>query len=425
MVKRKSFAVNNLSLFIKQCIAWAESFSHYCFLNGNDFNLPFGNFPKELAVGSSQSLLIDTSVTPFEALSTFIKRGEWSYGYLSYDLKNYTEKLSSNNKDNCHFPEISFFSPIHRIFFNTGTITIESFSNCDEVFQTISSIELPDEDIISAHRIATDIDKDSYIEAVNRIKNHIIEGDVYELNYCIEFNTTLPVIYPPSLYYKLNALSPMPFSGIYKASEHYIFSASPERFIKKENNKLISQPIKGTAKRSENEHEDQEIKKALMHSEKEQAENMMIVDLVRNDLARSSKPGTVKVEELFGVYTFPFVHQMISTISSELREDVSPVDAIKNAFPMGSMTGAPKIRAMQLIEEFEQNKRGAFSGALGYFSPEGDFDFNVLIRSFFYNQSTGILSFQVGSAITYDSDPEKEYQECLLKASALMKALGA
>jgi para-aminobenzoate synthetase component 1 len=154
------------------------------------------------------------------------------------------------------------------------------------------------------------------------------------------------------------------------------------------------------------------------------AENLMIVDLVRNDLAKSSKPGSVKVEELFGIYSFKQLHQMISTVSSIKRENVDPVEVIKNAFPMGSMTGAPKIRAMELIEKYETTKRGVYSGASGYFTPEMDFDFNVLIRSIFYNDTANKLSFQVGSAITYDADPEYEYKECLLKAKAIFEILG-
>jgi para-aminobenzoate synthetase component 1 len=160
-----------------------------------------------------------------------------------------------------------------------------------------------------------------------------------------------------------------------------------------------------------------------LQSEKEKAENLMIVDLVRNDLARSSKTGSVKVEELFGIYSFSQVHQMISTVSSQIKETTSAVEAIKNAFPMGSMTGAPKVMAMELIEKYENTKRGLYSGAIGYFAPNSDFDFNVVIRSIQYNESKQYLNFEVGSAITYDSDANLEYEECLLKAQAMMKAL--
>lgn len=218
--------------------------------------------------------------------------------------------------------------------------------------------------------------------------------------------------------------SPMPFSTFFKVKDQYIICSSPERFLKKEENQLISQPIKGTIKRGRNEEEDAILKNNLRTSEKEMAENLMIVDLVRNDLARSSVPGTVNVEELFGIYSFRQMFQMISTVTSIKRDNIDSVKVIRNAFPMGSMTGAPKIKAMELIEKYEASKRGVFSGAAGYFTPDMDFDFNVIIRSIFYNSTSKRLSFQVGSAITYDADPEYEYNECLLKAKAIFEILG-
>src|SRR5690606_8474955 len=191
----------------------------------------------------------------------------------------------------------------------------------------------------------------------------------------------------------------------------------------KEGHKIISQPIKGTMRRGSNESEDNVLKDQLYHSEKERAENMMIVDLVRNDLARSAIPGSVKVDELFGIYTYPKVHQMVSTVSANAGSDVAFSEIIRNAFPMGSMTGAPKVSAMKLIEQFESSRRGLFSGAAGYITPNGDFDFNVVIRSILYEQKTKKISFQVGSAITYDAVPDQEYQECQLKAEAMRQVL--
>ncbi|MEM9981316.1 MAG: anthranilate synthase component I family protein, partial [Bacteroidota bacterium] len=221
------------------------------------------------------------------------------------------------------------------------------------------------------------------------------------------------------------AHSPMPFATFLKLQHQYLLGASPERFLKKQGKQLISQPIKGTAKRSKQPVEDQRIRQQLYQSEKERAENLMIVDLVRNDLARSAVVGSVKVTELFGIYSFPQVHQMISTVKATLRDNITWVEALKNAFPMGSMTGAPKIKAMQLIEKYERTKRGLYSGAVGYVTPTGDFDFNVVIRSILYNAQAQYLSFQVGSAITYDALPAQEYEECLLKASAIIKTLAA
>ena len=253
--------------------------------------------------------------------------------------------------------------------------------------------------------------------------NILNEADIYEMNFCQEFFAENAVIDPLSVYQQLAKLSPTPFSGYFKLKDKYILSATPERFLTKRGTILTSQPIKGTARRSTEETEDAAIKQALSTNKKEQAENVMIVDLVRNDMTKSAVKGSVKVDELFGIYSFPQVHQMISSISCQLSPQVHFVEAIKNAFPMGSMTGAPKLRAMQLIDQYEKSKRGIYSGSMGYITPDRDFDFNVIIRSIIYNSTNRYLSFQVGSAITYQADAENEYDECLLKASAIMSVL--
>jgi len=198
--------------------------------------------------------------------------------------------------------------------------------------------------------------------------------------------------------------------------------ASPERYLNKTGSQLVSQPIKGTAKRILNDEvADEKLKEDLHNSVKERAENMMIVDLVRNDLARCCKTGSVKVAELFGIYSFPQVHQMISTVSGVLRDDIPFTSAFKYTFPMGSMTGAPKYKVMQVIDEYEKSRRELFSGTVGYISPNGDFDFNVVIRSLFYNVASRYLSYQTGGAITWDSVAEQEWEELKLKAWALEK----
>ena len=185
----------------------------------------------------------------------------------------------------------------------------------------------------------------------------------------------------------------------------------------------MSQPIKGTSPRSENPFQDKANIEYLKHSLKERSENIMITDLVRNDLSKVATRGSVKVDELCGVYSFRQVHQMISTISAEMRPDKNWIDTVKATFPMGSMTGAPKVRAMQLIEKYEATKRGLYSGSVGYVSPDGDFDFNVVIRSILFNRKKGHLSYMVGSAITALANPEQEYEECLVKAAAIREVL--
>ncbi len=344
-------------------------------------------------------------------------------GFLTYDLKNEVEKLSSSNIDQLHFPDLYFFVPEHIILIKSGKIEVIS-SNTEQVLKEIEA---------QAAHIANDpnninlrarFSKEEYIETVKKVKDYINRGDIYVTNFCQEFYAEDAIINPLSIFLKLNEISPNPFTAFLKLKDKYIISASPERFLAKRDDKLISQPIKGTSKRYTDTIEDEQSKQTLRAHSKELQENVMIVDLVRNDLTKSAKAGTVNTEELFGIYSFNQVHQMISTVVCDLREDVSDVQAIKNSFPMGSMTGAPKISAMQLMEQYEGTKRGVYSGAIGYFGPDGDFDFNVVIRTLLYNESEKYLSFHVGSAITYHADPEKEYEECLLKAQAILEVLG-
>jgi len=344
-------------------------------------------------------------------------------GFLTYDLKNEVEDLTSNNTDKLHFPDLYFFVPEHLVIIKDEKIEIIS----RDPQKVINGIQSQIEQNHIAHdpiQLRSRFSKEEYIDTVIKIKEHISRGDIYVTNFCQEFFAENASIDPSSTFLKLNDISPNPFGAFFKLKDKYILSASPERFLAKRGNKLISQPIKGTAKRYDDPGDDQVASKELRSHPKELQENVMIVDLVRNDLTKSAVPGTVQTEELFGIYSFKQVHQMISTVVCELREDVTSVQAIKNTFPMGSMTGAPKISAMQLMEQYERSKRGVYSGAVGYFSPDGDFDFNVVIRTILYNATEKYLSFQVGGAITYHAEPEKEYEECLLKAQAILEVLG-
>lgn len=397
-------------------LAWANSFSYACFLNPNNWQqtYPQGSFPKVLAV-ANQKLC-------FSFLDEQNLSGKWLFGYLGYDLKNRLENLQSQNPTFIDFPESLCFEPLHLFIWENDTISVFSELSEKELLEEIKGFPIPEiqENI---GKIEAKVSFEQYCQHVEAIKNHIIEGDIYELNYCIEFFSENTCIDPIKRYRHLCQLSPMPFSAMLKTKDKYVLCASPERFLKKEGRKLISQPIKGTIRRGSSPEEDKINYQLLRHSKKEIAENMMIVDLVRNDLARSAVIGSTHVSDFFGIYPFRQVFQMISTIEAEISPQISPQKAIAHAFPMGSMTGAPKIRAMELIEKYENSKRGVFSGAIGYFSPKGDFDFNVVIRSIFYNATHQKLSFQVGSAITYDAQAEEEYQECLLKAQAIREVL--
>jgi para-aminobenzoate synthetase component 1 len=291
--------------------------------------------------------------------------------------------------------------------------------------KNIQNSKLKIQNFISQNKIKIKhrISKINYSKKLTNILEHIHRGNIYEVNFCQEFYAENSKIDPLKVYQKLNKISTPPFATFLKIDDKFLLSASPERFVKKEGNKIISQPIKGTSRRLANKVEDQVLADQLFHDPKERAENIMIVDLVRNDLSKTAIKGSVKVEELCKVYSFKQVHQLISTVVSNVSEKENPVDIIKSLFPMGSMTGAPKISAMEIIEEQEETKRGVYSGAVGYFSPNHDFDFNVVIRSILYNKTNKYTSFIVGGAITSQSDIDKEYEECMIKAKAMKNAL--
>ncbi|MCX2574619.1 anthranilate synthase component I family protein [Pedobacter sandarakinus] len=413
----------NISDFKLKALYWANQFDVCCLLDSNQYQDAYSAYEFIIAADVQAELKTNCG-TAFEQLKVFYDiHKTWLFGFFSYDLKNEIEKLHSANADRLAFPDLYFFVPKYLIGVKDGKG--EVLLGAEAVLKEINAFEIVENKIQENTTIHQKLSKSAYIKRVNELKSHIIRGDIYEVNFCQEFFAAHASINPVSTFEFLNQVSPTPFAGYFKVYEHYILSATPERFLCKRNAKLISQPIKGTAKRSVNAIEDDKIKNKLKHDIKEQSENVMIVDLVRHDLTKSAVKGSVKVEELFGIYTFPQVHQMISTVSCQLNPEVHFIDAIKSAFPMGSMTGAPKIKAMELIEEFEVSKRGLFSGSFGCITPNGDFDFNVIIRSILYNAEDQYLSFQVGGAITYQSDPEMEYEECLLKASAILKVLGA
>lgn len=421
--------MNNQELisFKQQALLWAGQFDVCCCFDSNGYTDLYSGFDFLLAAGT-QHELDTTSGFAFDQLKAFYKKhGNWMFGMLSYDLKNEIEQLQSAHENTLGFPDLFFFVPKFLIAVRNGKI--ETQIGPDSLLNEISLFKpeqqgAPQKQEVSRQlEIKSRMDESTYINKVEELRDYISRGDIYEVNFCQEFFAENASINPYEVYKNLNKLSPTPFAGFFKIKDKYILSASPERFLRKQANQLISQPIKGTAKRSTNHLEDEHIKIALKNNTKEQAENVMIVDLVRNDLTKTAVPGTVKVDELFGIYTFPQVHQMISTISCTINPEIHPVDAIRHTFPMGSMTGAPKIRAMELIEETECSRRGMYSGAFGYFDPNGDFDFNVVIRSILYNETKKYLSFQVGGAITYASSAKSEYEECILKASAIVKTL--
>ncbi len=385
-------------------------------------------YKKLIAVGCVRKLIVDFQKPALPQLQQFIdQKRSWLFGFISYDLKNELEELHSNNVDGLHFPLICFFEPEFVIEVGDDFIEIsydDQFSgNLEDLISKLTSDRNFDTHVSTSISIKQRMSEEEYHIAVNTLKEHIKKGDIYEVNYCQEFYAEQVQIDPLQVFKKFNAVSSAPFAAYFKFEHYYLMSSSPERFLKREGNRLISQPIKGTAKRSEDVNDDLLLKERLKLDPKERSENVMIVDLVRNDLSKLAQKGSVRVDELFGVYTFRQVHQMISTVSCDLKPELNFTDIVKATFPMGSMTGAPKHSAMQLIEKYERTKRGLYSGTVGYIDPEGDFDFNVVIRSVLYNSKDQYLSFSVGSAITDMADAKAEYEECMIKAKAMFEVL--
>ncbi len=418
--------IENPTQFKKQLLQWSNSATEVAFLDSNSYPQKYSSFDCVLAVDAFTSIKTDY-INAFEDLHQYQgQTKDWLFGYLSYDLKNDTEDLHSANFDGLEFPDLYFFQPKKLFLLKGNQLEMHYLRFCDDEMESdfeeiIQSAVYTD--LTSEVNIQQRISKEEYVVKVEKMLEHIQRGDIYEANFCMEFYAEKALINPLDIYQKLNAISEAPFSVYFKNDSQFLLSASPERYLKKTATKIISQPIKGTSRRHTEIELDKKSKTDLESNEKERSENIMIVDLVRNDLSRTASKGSVEVEELCGMYSFKQVHQMISTIVSQVENTISPVEILRTTFPMGSMTGAPKISAMNIIENLEETKRGVYSGAVGYFTPNGDFDFNVVIRSILYNAQNQYVSFSVGSAITSLSDPEKEYEECLLKAKAMFAVL--
>nr|WP_277881438.1 anthranilate synthase component I family protein [Hymenobacter cyanobacteriorum] len=402
---------------------WAAGFAHCAYFEPNDSTYPEGPFKRLLAV-AAQADAGDAPGTLAELQPWLDQAGAAPCcGFVTYDVKNEIEALSSTNYAGFGWPQLHFFRAETWLRWRGNYLEIHG--NNQDVLGQILATAVPASAPLLVPSLRPRLPRADYLSAVEAVREDILSGEVYELNLCQEFYAEGVALAPVDVFERLNAASPAPFAGFLRWHDHFLLCASPERFAARRGSRIISQPIKGTIGRGTTSAEDEQQREILLHDEKERAENLMIVDLVRNDLARVARTGTVQVPELFGLYPFRHVWQMISTVTAELRPDVDFVDVLRAAFPMGSMTGAPKIRAMQLIEHYERSRRGLYSGSLGVVWPGGNFDFNVVIRSLQYRADTGYLSFQVGSAITYDSVPEREYEECLLKARAMLQVLSS
>lgn len=387
-----------------------------------------------LAIGAEDELVISDEDHPLNRFQSWLnQRRDWAFGFLSYDLKNDIEKLKTSQSNRTGFPLLHFIRPrivVERLnstsqfIIRKGEAKLASYpeflSQLKAMWTSLSETPSSEKSSVT---LSPRMSREQYLQAIAKVKKHIQLGDIYEVNYCHEFFAEEKIAHPFMVWQRLNGLTQAPFSAFVQIEKNYLLCASPERFLKKEGSHIISQPIKGTIRRGKDEQEEIELKDSLQNSRKERSENVMIVDLVRNDLSKSAQRGSVKVDELFGIHTFKTVHHLISTISAEVKDGTSFTRLLRDTFPMGSMTGAPKIRAMQLADDYEYSRRGLYSGSVGYITPDGDFDFNVVIRSIVYNDNLPYISCSVGGAITALSDAESEYEECLLKAEAVRKAL--
>lgn len=416
----KKFAVADIKSFKRKMLNWAQQFNIFCFTDNCGYGSPLG-FKTLLACGVESEFELAPSES-FDRLQQFIKSCPgWLFGHINYEAG---QKKMVNLPDRIGFPDAFLFSPRYLISYNNeGCVEflICPFSP-EKVFEEINNFPEAIVSEIDISEIQSVFSKEEYLDTLNKIKEHIQQGDCYEINFCQEFFAN-GIIDPLQYYFSLSEISPNPFSAFYKFNDKFSLCSSPERFIKKSGLEIISQPIKGTIARGRNEEEDNNNLLSLKNSEKDKSENVMIVDLVRNDFSKVCLPGSVKVSELFAIRSFPGVHQMVSTINGELKKDTNFSEILEATFPMGSMTGAPKIKVMSLIDHFERSKRGLFSGSIGYIEPNGDFDFNVVIRTLFYNSTQRNISFQAGGGITNRSIAEDEYAESLLKTGSVRKAL--
>ena len=428
MAKRQfvSFPFSDLYSVKQQVLNWSARFNTFSFLDNQLYSSPENNYECLVAAGECARLKTNAG-DAFKKLKAFsLEQDDWLFGHFSFDLKSETENVLSTLPDRILFPDLFFFVPeilllIFQHEIQIGLIGVHHHVIWEEIKNASVSAK---PNIPSPVVVRNRMSRDEYLHVVDKLLLHILYGDCYEINFCQEFFVEAIKMDPLELYRALTNISPSPFSAYYSADDLFLLCASPERFLKRRGDNILSQPMKGTAARDlENAPHDELLKATLAESEKERAENVMIVDLVRNDLSKICEADTVVVSELFGIYSFPQVHQMISTISGKPRSDLYWTDMIAQTFPMGSMTGAPKKRVLELIEQYEKSKRGLFSGALGYVTPNQDFDFNVVIRSLLYNRTRQYLAYFAGSAITFNSDPEKEYEECLLKVAAFERII--
>ncbi|HLW40449.1 MAG TPA: chorismate-binding protein [Brumimicrobium sp.] len=374
------------------------------------------------------TLLAFDAITCFEgddvdALDAFLNRHkeDYRFGFVSYTSHNHP----SNKKDKIGFPKIGFFVPRYVVEIDKkGTLTyLKGNKNGYSSRKIDGFLNHSKGESRNQVQLESQLTQSEYLTQINALQADMNREKVGVVVFCQEFYAEKQEINPKTTYFQLNQKSKSPFSCFVQWNEKYVLSASPERFIKKEGTKLITQPIKGTAKRGKTQEEDEAFKNRLLSSEKEIEENTLVVEGIKNDLMQVAKKETVDVESFSQIHSFETVHQLISTISAEIEPETSFGTILKTVFPMGSMVGFPKEKALKLLDKYEAFNRGLYSGTIGYIQPNGNFDFNVVIRSILYDDENKTIICPVGGGITLQSSPEDEYNECLIKLNVLQDTL--
>jgi len=398
-------------------------------LNGNPFDV-LGHFLRLYRLDSC------SSPVPFVG---------GAVGYFSYDLCHFIERLPTTAVDDLKLPECCFgfydlvlaFDNLHAKAYviSTGFPELsedkrmeKARDRLNEMKATLAKISPSASEVpftflaipMEQVNLKEGFTRQEYMDVVEKCRQYIIAGDIFEANLSQRFEAELAII-PYELYRRLRHINPAPFACYLGFDDVTVVSASPERFLRLQGDRVETRPIKGTRPRGKTPEEDEARAKELLTSPKDRAENIMIVDLERNDLGRVCRYGTIKVTELAILEVFPTVFHLTSTVVGKLKEGKNCIDLLKATFPGGSITGAPKVRAMEIIDELEPTRRSIYTGSIGYLSFNGDLDLNIAIRTFVVKG--GKAYFQVGGAVVYDSDPEAEYQETLDKARALIDAL--
>jgi len=398
------------------------------FLDSANVNRKTGRF-SVICVGVEDEIVLRDNPSVFEELHLFYSKYAEKYrvenlpfgiyGYISYDLNRFIENVPSPYVDDLKMPDVHFFLPKQTLIFDNlkekfFLVSLEGSLNVDNL------PEYRSKDYSSVF-YKTNMERDYFTYAVERIKDYIAAGDSFQVN----FSQRIDVLFEESfveLYRRLRLLNPSPFSFYFNLGEFTAVSCSPERLVKVEGNVVETRPIAGTRRRGRSREEDLELERELFLSEKERAEHVMLVDLERNDLGRICDYGTVEVDELMVPERYSHVIHIVSNVRGVLKKGIRNVDVLRALFPGGTITGAPKVRTMEIIAELEPTRRALYTGSVGYMAFNGSMDFNIVIRTLLFRENLGTL--QVGAGIVWDSVPEREFKETLHKGRALLESLG-